>query len=193
MSAGAERIDWEDIKARIAAVERVIQGRESRADRAEILVRRAQRYRRVEEQRTIETVELLVFRRRENRYAVLLDTLDEIRVARTFTRLPGVSPVISGIINVRGHIVAMHDLASFDGPEAELPPQPWAVIGRAGDTPLALVANEVEGVIRPDENSLRPVPLSLEGHDAFYRGVLSDGTVVLDLEGLAGSEDFFLA
>ncbi len=193
MATVGKRINWEEIKARIAEVERVIQGGESRADRDELLARRAKRYRRVEEEQAVDTVELVVFRRRGNAYAVSLEALEEIRLARTFTPLPGISPVIPGIINVRGHIVAMHDLASFSAERAELPQVMWAVIGRAGDTRIALVADEVDGVVRPTEEAIRPVPLSLEAREGCFRGVLDDGTIVLDIDGLARSEEFFLA
>ncbi len=193
MSTRSDAIDWKNIKERIAAVERVIQGRESRADRDAILARRAERYRKVEERQSADTVDLVVFRRLANTYGVSLEALEEIRMAQNLTQVPDVKPVIRGIINVRGHIVAVHDLASVDGANARMPETPWAVIGRAGETSLAIVADEVHGVIRPVEKSIRPVPLSIKRGDTGFQGVLDDGTLVLDFEELLQSEEFVVA
>lgn len=193
MSTRSDSIDWQDIKERIASVERVIQGRESRADCDEVLARRAERYRKVEERQSANTVDLVVFRRLDDTYAVSLEALEEIRMAQNLTPLPGVKPAIRGIINVRGHIVAVHDLASVDTKDAAMPDIPWVVIGRGGDTSLAIVADEVHGVIRPVEKSIRPVPLSMKGRDTGFQGVLDDGTLILDFDGLLRSEEFFLA
>lgn len=186
-------IDWQAIKDRIARIGEMIEQGGDHIDREVVLARRAERYRRVEQQVVTDRVELVVFRRGGVRYGVRLDTLEEIRSARRISPLPGVSPVIRGVINVRGQIVAMHDLAAFRGATEPLPEQPWAVIGHGESSLIALVADQVEGVQRPENDAIRPIPLSMGDKESCFSGVLDDGTVVLDFAGLAGSAGFFLA
>ena len=193
MQEDAERIDWEAIKERVARVQRVIDGNDAHGDREQLLARRAERYRKVEQQVITDTVEVVVFERAGVSYAAPLDSLEEIRAARNITPVPGVSSVIRGVINVRGQIVAIHDLCAFRGESCALADQPWAVIGHSGSSLIALAADSVQGVQRPTEDAIRPVPLSLGDKDGCFRGALEDGTVVLDFAGLSRSEDFFLA
>ncbi len=193
MSTKNDAIDWQAFKERVASTEEALQGSLSRADRDEILARRAERYRQVEERQTTNTIDVISFRRLDGTYAVALSALQEIRMAENITPLPGVSATIRGIINVRGHIVSVHDLACVNGTTSPVPDCPWAVIGRGDDTPIAIIADEVLGVRRPVEDSIRPVPLSMERRSSCFLGVLHDGTLILDFDGLTRSEDFFLA
>lgn len=193
MSAERRPMDWEEAKARLARMRRRIEEDDFGSSDEEILHRRAERYRRAEQVERVARMELIIFRRRESRYAAPLDQLVGIRLAEKITPLPGVSPVIQGVINMRGQIVAIHDLAYFFQRQGEPSERPWAVIGRGEAGLIALLADEIEGVQSPDIESIRPVPISLDEREGNFRGVLKEGTLVLDFSGLSRDKAFFLA
>ena len=54
---------------------------------------------------------LLVFVAEEHRYAIAIEAVKEIVPARAATRLPGAPPHVAGLINLRGRLVTVTDLA----------------------------------------------------------------------------------
>lgn len=193
MSTKDSGIDWQEVTAQIAAVGRELQGERSDRCSEEILRRRAERFRRAEESVSLQRLDLIVFRRHKERYAAALQELEGVREAQKITALPGVSPRIRGVINLRGQIVAIHDLALISEPTAPMPTTAWAVIGAGEEGLIALLADEVEGVMSPQVDAIRPLPLSLQEREGSIRGVLEDGTLVLDFAGLSRDQQFYLA
>ncbi len=187
------QINWAEIRRRMSAVDQSIGDELTDQQRRDLLARRARRYRQEEQKAVAETVDLVVFGRHDNRYAAPLEDLEEIRKVGDFQPVPGVSSVIAGIINVRGNIVAIHDLAAYCDHDTSLDDETWVVVGRGRDTLLALAADIVEGVVSPPSEQIRSVPLSLDTRHGEFQGVLEDNALVLDFEGLIRSDEFFAA
>ena len=159
----------------------------------QLLTRRADRYRKEKKQQLKQTIDLVMFRRAEDRYGVQLDQLEEIRKSPEIRPVPGVSAVIAGVINVRGQIVAVHDLAAFRGQSHTLQRESWVMVGHGPGVLMGLVADEVPGVRSVPIDRIRPVPLSLESPHQEFRGVVDETAMVLDFEGLAENPQFFVA
>lgn len=193
MAPPDDQTDWQQIRDRLNELDYSPQSDHSDEQRVDILARRAERYRSKKDRKVADTVELVVFNRRDHRYAAVLDDLDQIRRAGNFQAVPGVSPVVAGVINVRGEIVAIHDLAAFRDEPAPLDEDNWVLVGRTDDVLLALVADHVEGVETPARDAISSVPLSLDSPHGEFQGVLDETTLVLDFEGLTDNDDFFMA
>ena len=126
------------------------------------------------------------------RYALEIRQLLEIRALGRFATVPGVSQVIKGIIQVRGHVVAIHDLASF-AHDAALDTQSFAVVGAGDAAMVALLADEVEGVATYASDRIHRPPVNLGWPEDCFTGVTHDGALVLNLGGLILQPAFFLA
>ena len=134
-------------------------------------------------------VEVLVCRLGGERYAVETRHLRAVQWASGFTPVPSTPRFVVGIVNVRGEIVTLLDLASMIGLSAmsfkDGEACPALLLGLPG-LRSGLVVDEVLGVERYKLNSLQP---SLSGRE-FARGVGPSNTVLLDLELLFGSGRF---
>lgn len=192
MASDETRIDFDQIHRRLSDPEHADEERTDE-ERRRLLERRADRYRHRKRRQIVDTVDLVIFERLEHRYAVPLEDLEEIRKESDFRPVPGVSAVIAGVVNVRGQIVAIHDLAAFRGEPAPPHDDGWVLVGHGPDVLVGLVADHVEGVRSPPTEEIRSVPLSLDSRHGEFAGVVDDTTLVLDFEGLTDNPQFFLA
>ncbi len=135
-------------------------------------------------------VQLIVFGRRDLRYAVELRYLSEIRPLTSLTRVPGVPDHFPGVIQLRGEIVAVLDIAVlFGGPRASDDGESFAVVVAWGDIAAALYADTVDDVLDLPPGHIHP-PLSTFTHsrERYIRGLTEDGLAILDVERLLGDE-----
>ena len=104
MPASESRFDWDSLKNRLNDISKI--GNEERTIEQirETLVERAERFRREESTVHNETEEMIVFQEGDERYAIPLRMLSEIRPITRMTPLPLVSKNILGDINFRGKI-----------------------------------------------------------------------------------------
>lgn len=131
---------------------------------------------------TVAAMDVLLFRVRGEQYAVELRALQSIQSAGDLTRIPCTPSRIAGIINVRGEVITVIDLAVVMGLDdrrapgeatqvllVELPP------GRVG-----LLVDEVASIDRLALDGLTP---SLAGH-GYTLGIDEGTTIVLRLDDL---------
>jgi purine-binding chemotaxis protein CheW len=157
-----------------------------------------------------ETVPVLLCRVRDERYAVELGVLDAVRAAAGLMPVPCTPPFVAGILNVRGEIVSVIDLAAALGQEGgaaaesasvlllQLPETALGHDGAIGDgaagrhadvgetVRLGLLVDEVLGVQTLTTSDLI-APLS--GRD-YARGVTGTATVLLDAQRLLAGGHF---
>ena len=101
------------------------------------------------------------------------------------TRVPLVSPVIGGLINLRGEIVTTIDLRRRMGLEArDAAAAAMLVVIRTPEGPVSLVVDEIDDVVDVDESTFEPPPPTLTG---IRRGLVSgvfklDGSLLLVLD-----------
>src|SRR5690349_6354366 len=79
-------------------------------------------------------VQLIAFGRGDHRYGVELRHLTEIRPLVDLTFVPGLPSFYAGVIQLRGEIVAVMDIAAlFGDATVGAPVEPFAVVVTAGD------------------------------------------------------------
>jgi purine-binding chemotaxis protein CheW len=128
-------------------------------------------------------------------FAADLAHVKETIVLRPITRVFLTPPWVAGIINLRGDVVAVIDLAAFLGlPSGRTSDDARILIGRTGGGKRAgLICDRLSEVRSVDDQALQPPPptLTTEGA-ALARGVATldsgEPVVVLDLERLFSSE-----
>ncbi|MBF4509856.1 MAG: purine-binding chemotaxis protein CheW [Aeromicrobium sp.] len=131
----------------------------------EVLKERAESLAQVgEEASAVETVGLLLFRLGEEWYAVGIDRVREILNEYEVTRIPRVPDFILGVINVRGEIVSVTDIATLmrvpSRTEVDLDGVlPSAVIVANESCVSAIVVDEIGDIVDVPVDSLEP-PLS---------------------------------
>ena len=127
-------------------------------------------------------------------FGVKIDQVKETIVLRPVTRVFLVPPWVAGLINLRGDVVAVVDLAAFFGlPPAEATPDSRVVIARSGGRTAGLLVDRLSEVRAVDLDKIAPAPpLGSPENAALVAGVvtLDDGAplVVLDLVKLFDSE-----
>jgi len=114
------------------------------------------------------------------RFAVQLSQVRTVVMPRPLSRVPRAPPAMLGIMNLRGRVVSVVDLATLLGQASGRPPGKVVLLDR-GRTELGLAVGEVTG-IAPLEAKLR----APEGAPRFVTSVAQDGdgTVTL-LDALA--------
>lgn len=142
-----------------------------------------------------EDVELLSFRIGEHEYSVNIMTVREIRGWTRATSLPHAPAYVHGVINLRGTVLPVIDLARRLGLEAEEPSERSVIIvvdldGRS----VGVRVDAVSDILSIPNKSMQPPPEMLDdGSERFVRGliIIEDRMVrVLDLDAVLppGSE-----
>lgn len=183
----AGRIDWDAVRARLAAPPAPGRDQLTAEQRATIFDRRAEELAgRPAAPARGAGFEALVFALGSEQYALPSAQVQEVRVLDQLTPLPGTPSFIAGLINVRGRIVPVLDPRPLFG----LP-----VSGQAPDTALLLAGGAGQvGLLVTSRPSIRWLPTSPLGplpagappglDAAFVRGVTPDLVIVLDADRL---------
>jgi len=136
---------------------------------------------------TATAVSLCTFRLGELQIGIDVMLVQEVIRRQEATRVPLVSEVIHGLINLRGEIVTTIDLRRRFGltPHTEQD-ETMNVVIRTADGPVALVVDEIGDVIDADEALFELPPPTLTGpHREYITGVFKlEGALLLliDLE-----------
>ena len=130
------------------------------------------------------TEQHLSFRCMEGRYALPIDLVREIIEYGQVTAVPMMPPFIRGVINLRGHVVPVVDLASrFGLGETRLSRRTCIIILELNESELqqqmGLVVDAVDSVFDLDEAEIEAAP-------RFGTGIRADF-----IAGMARSEDGF--
>lgn len=140
----------------------------------------------VQVERAPDSIGCIVFERSGRRYAVQLESVDDVGPLSRITRVPGVPPYFMGVASRRGRIVAVVDLPLLFTPdipatrEAEhlvMASNAQVVCGVAADA----LHNIIEVNRRTIAKAMPTFPTLVQRHTL---GVMEDRTVVLDLVSL---------
>ncbi len=199
------KFDWGLLKSRLNDINKMGDDERTTEQVLETLSERAERFRREESTAHNETEEMIVFQESDERYAIPLRMLAEIRPITKLTPLPLVSNNILGVINFRGKIVAIyglsrdtynktstttHDTASGEVQHGNR--RGSALIGHGIAGHLALFADQVIGTVSVAASEIREAPISLGAYD-YILGVGADGLIFLDLAKLVNNQKFYMA
>ena len=126
-------------------------------------------------------------------YALAADVVLQMETFTGATAVPGASPFVAGIIQLRGRVVPVVDLrARFGLPAKELSLETRVVVGELGDRTVALVADSAREVTRLTPSQLKPPPRIVEeGSKGFVKAVAHVGertVMVLDFAKVIGEE-----
>jgi purine-binding chemotaxis protein CheW len=108
-------IDWDLVRSRLRASERALEERLAESpERIEAVYRqRAVRLAKVQHGPVSAGLQALVFRLAKERYAIALEEVSEALPFARCTRAPGSPPQFRGVMNLRGELRAVLDLAAL--------------------------------------------------------------------------------
>jgi purine-binding chemotaxis protein CheW len=155
-----------------------------RADAAAVLQARARALARpLEAAGSAPALEVMEFRLAGERYALETRYVRSVHALRNLTPLPCTPAFITGVVNLRGHIVAVLDLKKFFGlAEQGLTDLHRVILVGAGDLEFGLLADMDVGVRAVPIGHVRPAPSMPDGAGADYlKGVTPDGLALLDM------------
>ncbi|RKH94700.1 chemotaxis protein CheW [Corallococcus sp. AB038B] len=185
-------IDWDKARARLEALERATEARDTFTDEAALaaLDARALLLARPAEVPVLpgSQREMVRFRAAGQLYALESRFILEVMRAPELTLLPGAPPLLRGLTLLRGEVLPVVELAPLFGRPAAQGTGPVLVVGTAR-AELGLRTDEVMEVAVLSGTELLPAPSSLEEEaGALVSGVSPDGTLVLEGEALLADE-----
>ena len=148
----------------------------------EILKRRAESLAsESEEEAQVDLMPLLLFRLGDEWYSIPIERVREIYNEYKITPIPGVPDYILGIVNIRGEIVSVTDLAALmripgrvSHPiDAE---QPSAIVASTEECVSALLVDEIGDIVEVTRTSLEPPLATIDRGQADW----VSGSVYLD-------------
>jgi len=150
-----------------------------------------------EDAKTAEEMQLVVFSLGREEFAVEVTQVREIMRMEEITRMPKSPHFVEGIINLRGQIIAVVELAKRLNLEAgERSGDTRIIVVEAEDIKVGMIVDSVSEVLRVESEAVEASPtLATDVSSAFLRGVvkkdnrliiLLDLTKVLSLEEMAG-------
>jgi len=122
----------------------------------------------------------------------------EIRAWTPATPLPQVPDFVAGVVNLRGTVLPVVDLAARLGWAAtEATPRHAIIVVQLGGKTMGLIVDSVSDIVTLPRDSLQQPPASGEEDVArFLQGLAALGdrmVMVLDLDQLGGTEQLALA
>ena len=149
-----------------------------------------------EEAKAAEEMQLVVFSLGREEFAVEVTQVREIMRMEEITRMPKSPHFVEGIINLRGQIIAVVELAKRLNLEAgERDSDTRIIVVEAEDIKVGMIVDSVSEVLRVGAEAVEASPtLATDISSAFLRGVvkkdnrliiLLDLTKVLSLEEMA--------
>jgi purine-binding chemotaxis protein CheW len=106
-------------------------------------------------------------------FGVEVGKVQEVIRFQEMTRVPLASPVVSGLINLRGQIVTALDLRRrLDLTDRESDKLPMNVVVRAGYEAVSLLVDEIGDVLEVEDETFEAPPETLQGEAReMIRGV----------------------
>lgn len=144
-------------------------------------------------EQTVETVaepvQLVNFRLGSEDFGVDITSVREITRVTDITRVPESSSFIHGVMNLRGQVIAVIDLAKRFGipPREELSASARIVIAEIGKHAIGILVDEVPEVAKLAEEDIEPAPEAIQGKGErdYIKGIGKLGErliIILDLE-----------
>lgn len=137
-------------------------------------------------QNPIDQNDVVAFRIGDQDYCIDIDVVREIRGWSPTTVLPHAPAYVTGVINLRGNVVAVIDLAARLGlRHTEPSPRHVVVIVTFGNQTVGLLADVVSDILGVGDAELKPVPdVGCDTTRAFITNLitLEDGRMLRKLE-----------
>lgn len=107
-----------------------------------------------------EEIQLVIFRLRNEEFGVNIMHVREIVRLVEITHIPEAPGFLQGVINLRGHVIAVIDLSRQFGlpPLAEAPKTSRIIIVEIGNTSVGMIVDEVPQVLRLAQENIEEPP-----------------------------------
>ncbi|MBN8606976.1 MAG: purine-binding chemotaxis protein CheW [Caulobacterales bacterium] len=123
-----------------------------------------------------EKLELMLFRVSGQEYCIDIQDVREIRGWAAATPLPQAPQYVRGVINLRGAVLPIVDLAERLGfGRTEASARNAILVVRMGDGLVGLLVDEVSEILTAEPNALQPTPQVCENGRSFVKGILVEG------------------
>ena len=105
-------------------------------------------------------LQLVVFRLRSEEFGAEITSVIEISRWLPITHIPEAPGFIEGVVNLRGQVIPVVDLAKQFGlpPQLELPKSARIVVVEVAGETIGLIVDEVPEVLRVAEEAVEPTP-----------------------------------
>ena len=140
-------------------------------------------------QERIKEIQLVIFRLRNEEFAAEISAVLEISRVLDITHVPDAPGFITGVVNLRGQVMAVIDLAKQFGlgSQAELSKTARIVVVEIRGETIGLLVDEVPEVLRIAQDDIEPTPdiLQTAVSKHYVKGVGKLGerlVMLLDLE-----------
>lgn len=143
---------------------------------------------------TSDFMEVVVFSLADEKYAIETQYIEEVYPLKEYTVLPCVPPFIFGLTNVRRKIMLIINLkVLFSIPASELDAEQKLVILGKHDASFALLTDGFTGIQNISKERMQSSLPTFTGiREDFLKGIMGDGTVVLDGQKLLKSKQLIL-
>jgi purine-binding chemotaxis protein CheW len=132
-----------------------------------------------------EELQLVIFSIGREEFAVEVTQVREIIRMEEITRMPKSPPFVEGIINLRGQIIAVIDLAKRLNLEpGERGGEARIIVVESGDLKVGMIVDSVSEVLRVSSEAVEPTPaLATDVSTAYLQGVVKqDGRLIILLD-----------
>lgn len=142
-----------------------------------------------------EEIQLVVFRIGEEEFGVEINQVREIVKLVTITRMPKAPKFIEGVVNLRGQIITVIDLAKrLDLPSKGRTETSRIMVVEVDDNTVGMIVDSVSEVLRLSNEDIEDTPslIETEVHEKYLRGVGKIGDrllILLDLNEVLSSEE----
>lgn len=127
--------------------------------------------------------QLVVFRLGKEEYAVSIAQVKEIILYKGATKIPNAPEYMEGIINLRGKVIPVIELAARFGVGVKNGLERRVVIVETAGQEVGIVVDEVTEVIRLQQTAIEPAP-AMTGNSDYVRGIGKENDrllILLDL------------
>ncbi len=148
-----------------------------------------------EDRKSKEEVQLVIFKIGEEDFGVEINQVREIVKLVAITRMPKAPAFIEGVVNLRGQIVTVIDLAKrLELPSTGRTEATRIMVVEVADNIVGMIVDSVSEVLRLSKNDIEDTPslINTEVHEQYLRGVGKDNDrllILLDLNAVLSSDE----
>lgn len=139
-----------------------------------------------------EVLEIIAFRLHSQEFCVRTTSIREIRGWAPVTPLPHAPYEVIGVMNLRGTVIPIVDLAVKLGmPNTEVNERSAIVVADIKGMTVGLLVDRVSDIMTIPGNRLQPVPIAAGSSTAFSDGIIAHDTGMicfLNLERMFGTD-----
>ena len=117
-------------------------------------------------------------------YALPIQAIANVYEGLSVIPIPCVPPFVSGVVNIRGHLILALDLAALVGtPDEAKSETTWSVMLANSELAAAFQVKSIRGIESFSVSDLVAVPDQIGlRHSAYIDGILPDSTIVLNVD-----------